>query len=234
MVFKRKQIVVLSLVMMIVIAGYLQYSYKKSSISVSEIADSDSPRLGEAVYVDNTEVLDNEVAETTGDTANKDIKKEDNKKEDNKKEDNKKEDNKKEDNKKEDNKKADSKKTVQASKVANDFFAQAKMDRDVTRGKNKDELQGIIGDPESSKELKSQANDKMLAIIDSSEREMAIETLIKEKGFSDVVVFVADDGSLDIVVKTQSLTDAEATQIADIAARQANVSIANIHVRDIF
>ena len=207
-VFKRKQIVVLSLVLMIVIAGYLQYSYKKSSISVSDTVEIDSPRLGEPVYVDNTEVLDNEVAEKTKDLDNKDNKKDD--------------------------KKGDSKKTVQASKVANDFFAQAKMDKDVTRGKNKDELENITKDPSANKELKSQANSKMLAIIDKSEREMAIETLIMEKGYGDAVVFMADNGSVDIVVKTQSLSDIEATQIADIAARQANVAIADVHVRDIF
>lgn len=212
MVFRRKQIVVLSLVLMIVIAGYLQYSYKKSSISVSEIADNDAPRLGEAVYVDNSELFDSEVAEKIEDSDKKDNKK---------------------DNKKDD-KKDDKNKTVQASKQANEFFAQAKMDKDVTRGKNKDELENISKDPNASKELKSQANEKILAIIDKSEKEMAIETLIKEKGYSDVVVFMADDGSLDIVVKTQNLSDVEATQIADIAARQANTAIADVHVRPTF
>lgn len=209
MVFRRKQIVVLSLVMMIVIAGYLQYSYKKSSISVSEVVDNDSPRLGEAVYVENYEDFDSETALNSEDADKKD-------------------------NKKEDNKKEDSKKTVQASKMANDFFAQAKIDRDVTRGKNKDELENITKDPESSKELKSQANEKMLALIENSEKEMAIETLIKEKGFSDVVVFIAEDKSLDIVVKAPSLTDVEATQIADIAARHANVPITDVYVRPIY
>lgn len=200
MVFRRKQIVVLSLVLMIVIAGYLQYSYKKSSILVSEIADSDAPRLGEAVYVDNSGLFDSEVAEKTEDSDKKDNKN----------------------------------KTVQASKQANEFFAQAKMDKDVTRGENKAELENISKDPKASKELKSQANEKILAIIDKSEKEMAIETLIKEKGYSDVVVFMADDGSLDIVVKAQNLSDVEATQIADIAARQANVAIADVHVRPTF
>ena len=39
MVFKRKQIVVLSLVLMIVVAGYLQYSYNKNGESVSNLED---------------------------------------------------------------------------------------------------------------------------------------------------------------------------------------------------
>jgi stage III sporulation protein AH len=223
MVFKRKQIVVLSLVLMIVIAGYLQYSYKRSSISVSEIADSDSPRLGEAVYVDNSEVIDSEVAEKTEDSNKNNSKKDDSKKENSKKENSKKEDGKKED-----------KKTVQASKEANDFFAQAKMDRDMTRGKNKDELQSIVKNTDLNKELKSQANAKMLAIIDKSDREMAIETLIKEKGYGDVVALIADDKSIDIVIKTQSLSDAEVAQISDIASRQADVDISKVHIRPTF
>lgn len=233
MVFKRKQIVVLSLVMMIVIAGYLQYSYKRSSISVSEIADSDSPRLGEAVYVDNSEVIDSEVAEKTEDSNKKDSKKEDSKKEDSKKDDNKKEDSKEDDSKKDDNKKED-KKTVQASKEANSFFAQAKMDRDVTRGKNKDELQSIVENPESNKELRTQANAKMLDIIGKSDKETSIESLIMEIGFSDAVALIADDKSIDIVIKAQNLSEAEVAQISDIASRQANIDIAKVHIRPIF
>lgn len=224
MVFKRKQIVVLSLILMIVIAGYLQYSYKKSSVLVSgDTVETDSPRLGEAVYVDNSDLLENEVADKTEESDKKDEKKDD--KKDEKKDD-------KKDNKKDEKKNAN--KDVQASKQANEFFAQAKMDKDVTRGKNKDELEQITKDPNADKELKSQANKKILALIDKSEKEMAIETLIKEKGYSDVVVFIADDGSIDVVVKAQSLSDVEATQIADIASRQANVAISDVHVRSIF
>jgi len=219
MVLKRKQIVVLSLVLMIVIAGYLQYSYNKSSISVNETVDTDSPRLGEAVYVDNSDLIENELAEKTEESDkknNKEVDKKDNK-----------------DDKKKDDKKS-SNKDVQASKQANEFFAQAKMDKDVTRGKNKEELEKITKDPDADKQLKSQANEKILALIDRSEKEMAIETLIKEKGYNDVVVFIADDGSIDIVVKAPNLSDVEATQIADIASRQANVAIADVHVRTIF
>lgn len=50
MLFQKKQIAVLALVILIVIAGYLQYSYKKSSTASNE---NGSGKLGEAVYVDN-------------------------------------------------------------------------------------------------------------------------------------------------------------------------------------
>lgn len=216
MVFKRKQIVVLSLVLMIVVAGYLQYSYNKSGVSVNEpliesedvsVGEADEDiSIGEALYVDNTITLEDE------------------KKDDKKKED----EDKSKDKSKEDNK------AMQASKEANNFFAQAKMDRDVTRAKDTEALEDITKDTSASKELKSHAYEQMIKILGNSDTEMRIETLIKNKGFSDVVVLFGNDGSVDIVVKAPSISSAEATQIADIAARQANVAISDVHVRNIY
>lgn len=51
-VFQRRQIVILSLILMVVVAGYLQYTYNEGDASIVG-----KGRLGEAVYVDNdTEV----------------------------------------------------------------------------------------------------------------------------------------------------------------------------------
>lgn len=216
MVFKRKQIVVLSLILMIVVAGYLNYSYNKSSVSVSDLedvsvsdsADSETTRLGEAVFVDNTLMTE---AEKSKDKENKD-----------------------KDTDKDKNTDKDNKKALQASKEANDFFAQAKMDRDVTRGRDTEALKEITEDPQASKELKSQAYEQMMKILGNSDREMRIETLIKNKGFSDVVVLFGNDGSMDIVVKAPSLSAVQVAQISDIASRQAKIDIKNIHVRSIF
>jgi len=167
MVFKRKQIVVLSLVLMIVVAGYLQYSYKKSGTAVTQGSDKAA-------------------------------------------------------------------KTVSASKQANDFFAQARLDREVTRGKDTDALKSISNDPNAPKEAKTKAYDKAIRISENSQKEMRIENLVKEKGFNDVVVLFGDDGSIDIVVKSPSLTSAQTAQIADIVMRQANVPMSKIHIKSLF
>lgn len=63
---QRKQIVVLSLVLMLVIAGYLQISYN------SQFAVEDPAQSGDAVYVDNQENTSDEVAQNaTAVTASK-------------------------------------------------------------------------------------------------------------------------------------------------------------------
>ncbi|NJD03555.1 MAG: SpoIIIAH-like family protein [Ruminiclostridium sp.] len=195
-VFKRKQIVVLALILMIVVAGYLQYSYKQGSTS----AGKDNGKLGEAVYVDNQ--LGNEEIDTAMD-AKKDEKP---------------------------GKKTD----VSASKLANDFFAQAKMDKEISRSKSSDSLKAITEDVNASKEIRAEAYDKMMALLENADKEMRIETLIREKGFSDAVALFADDGSIDIIVKAASLTTAQTAQIGDIVSRQAKIAFEDIHIKKLF
>jgi hypothetical protein len=195
-VFKRKQIVVLALILMIVVAGYLQYSYKQGSTS----ADKDNGKLGDAVYVDSQTNNDTE------DVAENDLTKD----------------------------KAVAKTDVSASKVANDFFAQAKIDKEMSRSKSNDSLKAISDDGNASEQARADAYDRMMELVEDSDKEMRIETLIKEKGFSDAIAIFADDGSIDIVVKTPSLTTAQTAQIADIVSRQGKVAIKDIHIKKMY
>lgn len=215
MVLKRKQVVVLSLILMIIVAGVLQYSYNKSSTSVNEWDDisvdnsyediaiketeEDDVRLGEAVYVDR-ELMDEDTF----------VKKDDEEEDEG------------------------SEKALEASQEANDFFAQAKINREVNRSRDQDVLKEITQDTASSEDLKKSAQELMMQIIENSEKEMRIETLIKEKGFKDVVVLFGSDGSVDVVVKTPSLTSVQVAQIADITSRHADVDIKDIYVRQKF
>jgi len=186
---KRKQIIVLSLVLMLVVAGYLQYSYNKSS----QFSEEDSAQIGDAVYVDNQDIND-------GDTAAVD----------------------------------DSEKTVTASKEANNYFAQTKMDRDVVRGKDIEIMKSITDDQSASKEQKTEAQARMMKIVETSQKELNIENLIKGKGFSDVVALFGDDGSVDIVVKAPAISKADTAKIVDIVTRQANISLDKIVIKKMF
>ncbi len=194
MVFKRRQVVVLSLILLIIVAGYLQYSYKKSSSAVS---DRDSGRMGEAVYVDN---MENEQADTGDIGLNENT----------------------------------GQKAISASKQATDFFAQARLDKEVVRSRDTEALKEISEDPGSLNEVKAEAYDYMMKIVNNSEKEANIETLIKERGFEDVIVLVAEDGSVDIVVKAPSLSSAQTAQIADIVMRHAGVDMLKLHIKNIY
>jgi len=186
MVLRRKQIVVLALVMMIIIAGYLQYSYRKGD------ASNDQGRLGEAVYVNNNSLLledEDDVVLLKGED-------------------------------------------LGASVEANEFFAQAKLDREITRSMDSDALREIIDNPYATEEVKTEAFNNMMALIQNNDLEMRIENLIKERGFGDAIALFGDDGSIDIIVKSASLTDAKVAQITDIVTRQANVDVSQIHIKN--
>ena len=123
---------------MIIVAGVLQYSYNKSSTSVNEWDDisvgnsyeniaieeieKEDVRIGEAVYVDR-ELMDEDI-----------YVKEENEDKDREKEEDK-----------------GSEKALQASQEANDFFAQAKINREVTRSRDQDVLKEITQDTASSR-----------------------------------------------------------------------------------
>lgn len=189
---KRKQIIVLSLVLMLLVAGYLQYNYNKSS----QYSEDDSAQIGDAVYVDNQDASDKENIDTAA--------------------------------------AGDEEKTATASKEANTFFAQAKMDRDVTRDKDIETMKSIYQDDMASKHAKSKAYEKMMKIVETSQKETNIETLIKEKGFNDVVALFSDDGSVDVVVKAPAISKADWAKIADIVSRQGNVPFDKILIKNMF
>lgn len=204
MVFKRNQIVVLSLVLVILVAGYLQYTYKKGSTANS------ASRLGEAVYVENPTVAgtDSVKDDTVAANASANL-----------------------DKSSADTSKVSDSKSAEASKAATDFFASAKLDKEQSRSKSADSLKTIAEDETASKDVRDTANQQRIKLIQVSEKEARVEALIKEKNFEDAVVMFADDGSIDIVVKTPQLSSAQCTQIADIASRQAKVAMDLIHVR---
>jgi stage III sporulation protein AH len=199
--FKRRQIVMLSLVLMVVAAGYLSYSSKKSSSMLSE---SKASKVGEAVFVGNDKVTTNNSEEKKNEE--KDV----------------------------ENSVKGTQWLDMASKEANDFFSRTKLERETRVSKDSDSLKSLSQDTNISKEAKDKAYDQMIKVVQTSQREVKIEALIKEKGFKDVVVLCGDDGSMDIVVKAPTLNSTLTAQIADIASRQGNLPMNKIHVRNIY
>ena len=102
------------------------------------------------------------------------------------------------------------------------------------RSKNNESLKAITEDENAAKEVKAKAYDEMMTLTENADKEMRVETLIDKMGFSDCVALLGDDGSIDIVIKTPSLTNAQTAQITDTVSRQANISIENIHIKKLF
>ena len=63
----------------------------------------------------------------------------------------------------------------------------------------------------------------MISMTDIAEKETAAEILLEAKGFEDAIVSI-DGDSVDVVVNTAELSEAQRAQIEDIVIRKTGVS----------
>ena len=105
--------------------------------------------------------------------------------------------------------------------------AEAKLTREQLRSKNKETLLEVINNTNISDAQKQEAIDSMVELTDIAEREAAAEILLEAKGFEDVVVSITDDQA-DVVVNMTDVDEAGRAQIEDIVKRKTGISGENI------
>ncbi|MDE7176645.1 MAG: SpoIIIAH-like family protein [Lachnospiraceae bacterium] len=99
----------------------------------------------------------------------------------------------------------------------------AKLEKEQTRMQNKETLLEIINNANISETQKQDAVNSMISMTDIAEKETAAEILLEAKGFDDAIVSI-DGGSVDVVVNTTELSEAQRAQIEDIVIRKTGVS----------
>lgn len=103
-----------------------------------------------------------------------------------------------------------------------EYIAGVQLGREQIRAKNKETLMQIINSDQISEEEKQTAIQNLIGMTEISEKENAAETLLKAKGFVDPVVSITD-GKVDVVVNAASLSDQERAQIEDIVKRKTEI-----------
>ena len=111
--------------------------------------------------------------------------------------------------------------------IGTDYFSSAKLSREQTRAKNKDTHLEIINNANIAENQKQEEVDEMIALTDLTERETAAEILLETRGYADAVVTITDE-SADVVVGMSVLSDAQCAQIEDIVARKTGIAAQNI------
>lgn len=117
----------------------------------------------------------------------------------------------------------------QQSSVAQTFFAAARSERDATRESEFLYLDAIMNSEASTEGAKATAQEQKLALVDRMEKELALETLIKGKGFEDVIVTIGDSG-VSIVVGSQELTVEQANQILSVVVSETTFKPTDVNV----
>lgn len=112
------------------------------------------------------------------------------------------------------------------------FFSNYREDRKETRDQEKLYLDAIIASETTSAEAKANAEAERLKLVTNMDNIMNIENLIKAKGFNEVIVS-ASTNTINVIVETSGLTNAEVAQITDIIKNNSDYSIDNIKITEV-
>ncbi len=119
--------------------------------------------------------------------------------------------------------------SADATLAGSQFFAEAKLDREQARAKQKDILTEMMNNENVSQSQKDKCGDSMLQLQERIEKETAAEAMIEAKGFTEAYVRI-DDETVDVVVDKEQLTDAELAQIEDIVKRKTGFKADQIRI----
>lgn len=117
-------------------------------------------------------------------------------------------------------------------KSTTDYFSEQKLQRDTENTKTLQTLKSIIDDPNSTKENKLTAGQKYNQITEENFNEGKIESILKSKGYTDVVCII-NDNKAKVIVKTKTqITQKQAKEISEVVNTVANIDPAYIETEN--
>lgn len=208
LVLKKKEIVAAALVVLIGVAGYLNWSYQ-DTVRVTDGADytEAAKKLGEAQYVST----DANAVET------------DDKKEQAK--------NTKSETKDKNTKKAESepKENTNSSATNEEYFAKAKMEKENSRSKALEILNKTAENESFDEDTRKNAQQKILDMASNTEKESIIESIAQAKGYNDISVYIEGENA-DIIVQKDGFSEKDVVILKEIAAEQLEIGPSNIKI----
>ena len=110
-----------------------------------------------------------------------------------------------------------------ASTGSESYFTSTALDRKDARDEAIDVLKLVTESEEASAEAKADASAKISQIALDIQNEANIETLVKAKGFEECVAVISE-GSVSVIVSSESLQAAETAQILTIVYETTGIS----------
>ena len=201
MVLKKKEIIAAALVVLIGVAGYLNWSYQ-DTIRVTDGGSyiEDAKKLGEAEYVSSDK---KDVADTDGQKETQ----------------------------ADDKKAQTDKNEAQAEETAasGEYFTEAKMAKDNSRSKALEILNQTATNESFEGDVRKQAQNKIVSIAENTEKETIIENVAKAKGYKDISVYI-DGESVEIIVKKNNFSSEDVKTIKEIVTSELDTSAKNIKI----
>lgn len=111
---------------------------------------------------------------------------------------------------------------ILTSFTSDEVFNSIRLDRQMTRDRLSEDYVAVIASVDASADLQSRALDNIESLRVLAQKEEMLETLIKTKGYEDVLV-IADGEEVKIIVKANELSKEEAVRINLMAREQLGI-----------
>ena len=199
-ILKKNQIVIYVIALMLVFAGYLNFTTKtheqsvETSMQMEANDDMQVADIGDAELVSSNAVVTNESQEENI----------------------------------VENETKDNVET--SSNAGGDYFTKSKLERDTMYSQMLESYENVLNSDNSLETQKQSATEEIKKINDTKNSIMVCENLISTKGFSNNIVFVNGESVSVIIGTSEELKQEQVAQIQNIISRELNAKIENIHI----
>ncbi len=204
MVLKKKEIIAASLIVLIGVAGYLNWSYQDTiKVRDGESYIETGKKLGEAQYVnavDDQEEKTEEDGEKTEETNAENTE--------------------------------NNEENVTETASSENYFEQARLNKENSRSKSLEILNQTAENDSFDSEIRQKAGDKILAVANNVQKESEIESIAQSKGYSEICVYV-DDSEANVMVRKNGFNDEDAVKLTAIVTEQLKISAQNVKIVEV-
>ena len=198
-VFKSRGFVVMSLTLMLVVVGTVNYNLSKQSVLETS---KEMERYEEAQLSKNGDAKEVEVVDSKETKVDEKIK--------------------------ETSKSIKEQITSEKNMKKASYTLDMKMNREKQRNELTEDLNEIINNPSTSEETRKQASNMKLQLVKDQEMELKIEDLLGAKGFKDALVYISNENVNVVVNEEKNLEKEDAAKIFDLVASEAKIKHENI------
>lgn len=207
--FKKNQVIIYVIALMLVAAGYLNYTANGNTNSIIPTSGTEEEldkmaNIGDAQLVSSNDIVNEAVNNTTNNTENA----------------------------KTENTSSNTVTTSSTTtKTTNnsDYFKTSKLERDTMYSQMIETYEKVLNSDNSLETQKQSATDEIKKINDTKNSIMICENLIQTKGFENSVVFVNGE-SVSVIIEASELSKEQVAQIQNIISREMNANAENIHI----
>lgn len=217
---KKNQVIIYVTALMLVVAGYLNYTSTNDLSTAAQISSSEEElekmaNIGDAQLVSSNVINENDIIQNNLATNNID------------------KSNNIVSNENISNNILSKDDTVNTNttnyKNNSDYFSSSKLERDKMYSQMIETYENILNSSNSLETQRQSATEEISKINNIKNSIMICENLIQNKGFKNVIIFV-NANSISIVVEDEQLSKEKVAQIQNIISREMNAKVEDIHI----